>query len=217
MSPRPSIPLNQIPPGTTLFVAGAAVEKARDLALSLVVGGSAADDRLLLTTTETASDALLARCERLDPSVEFTRVAVIDCTDQDPGDVHQGAHVESLGTPEDLTGLGIKFSIMYENLSDGGSNRVLTGVVTVSTLLEHADLRTTVRFLRTASGRLDDTAGIGLFVLDPSAHDERTVATLQDVPDGWLEIRETADGPDELRVSGLPDQPEEWTPFSMPG
>lgn len=216
MSPQRSIPLNEIPPGTTLFVAGTAVDKARALALSLLFAGSTADDPLLLTTIETPSEALLTQCDRLHSNVEFTRVAVIDCTDQPPEDSRFDAHIESLGTPGDLTGLGITFSIMHEHLSEAGSTRVLTGVFTVSTLLEHADLRPTIRFLQTAAGRLEGTAGIGLFVLDPSAHDDRTVSTLQQVCDGWLAVREAADGTDELRVSGLSNQPEEWTPFTMP-
>lgn len=217
MSPQHSIPLNEIPPGATLFVAGTAVDTARALALALIFAGSTAGDRLLLTTTETPSDALLTQCERLHSNGDIPRAAVIDCTDQHPDDSRWTATIESLGTLEDLTGLGIKFSIMHETLSDAGSNRVLSGVFTVSTLVERTDLRPTIRFLQTASARIEGTAGLGLFVIDPSVHDDRTVSTLQDVCDGWLEVREAPDGTDELRVRGLSNQPEGWMPFSVPG
>lgn len=215
MSPQRPFPLTEIPPGTTLFVAGAAGDMAHDLALSLIVAGSTPEDQLLLTTTEMASETLLATCEQLNPPVDFTSVEVIDCTDHPPDETRFDAHVESLASPGDLTGLGIKFSVMYETLSDGGSTRVLTGVLTVSTLLKHADLRPTIRFLQTAAGRIEETAGIGLFVIDPQLHDDRTVSTLRQVGDGWIEVREE-DTAAELRVSGLANQPAEWTPFTIP-
>lgn len=216
MSPERSIPLNEIPPGSTLFVAGSAVDRARALALAILFAGSTADDGLLLTTTETPSDTLLTLCNRLYSDREFPRVAVIDCTGQQPGDRRADTTIESLATPADLTGLGIKFSVMHETISNAGANRVLTGVFTISTLVEQTDLRPTIRFLQTAAGRIDGTAGLGLFVLDPSVHDGRTVSTLQEVCDGWIEVRAAPDGTDELRIRGLSNQPEGWTPFSVP-
>lgn len=216
MSPNRSIPLNEIPPGSTLFVASTAVNTARNLALTLLLAGSTAEDQLLLTTTETPSDALLAQCERLYPTIDFTDIHVIDCTESTSEDADVAAHVETLESPGDLTGLGIKFSVMTETLSHASSTRVLSGVVTVSPLLQQADLRAVTRFLQTATGRIEGTAGVGLFVIDPNEHDDRTVSTLREVCDGWIEVRDPADTTAELRVSDIPNQPEEWTPFTLP-
>lgn len=80
----------------------------------------------------------------------------------------------------------------------------------------YVELRTLFRFAQTLSGRIDSAGGLGVMAIDPTTHDTRTVNTLSQVADGKVEIRDhdgEYDG--ELRVRGLPDQPSEWTPFSL--
>lgn len=218
MSAERGIPFEELPQGDTLFVSSDDVEAARDLVLGIMLAGSTADDRMLLTTNQTASDALLSRCERFEPDLDFTDLTLIDCTD--PGQVGDGfdAHVESHRPIDDLTGLGVKFSVMYDDLGRSGGNRVLAGLFTVSTLLNRADLRPTVRFLQTVSGRIEGTSGVGLFVLDERAPDDRSVDTLRQVADGWIDVRSSSDGTAELRVTGIPETetPSGWIPFTLP-
>lgn len=218
MSSERAIPFEELPQGDTLFVSSDDVEAARDLVLGIVLVGSTADDRMLLTTNGTAGDALLSRCERFEPGLDFTDLTLIDCTDRGQDGEEFDAHVESHRPIDDLTGLGIKFSVMYDDLGRGGENRVLAGLFTVSTLLNRADLRPTVRFLQTVSGRIEGTSGVGLFVLDESAHDDRSVDTLRQVADGWIDVRSSTDGTAELRVSGIPETETQsgWIPFSLP-
>lgn len=216
MSPQCSIPINTIPPGSTLFVAGSPRRKVRDLVLTLILSGCTSDDQLLFTTTDTTSEDLLTQCEKLHQDVDFTTVDVIDVTDSTDGDLRFDAHVESVSTPGNLTELGIKFSIMFENSIHESSGNVLTTFITVSTLLDHADLRPIIRFLKTASGRIESAKGVGFFIIDPSVHDDRTVSTLRAVGDGWIEVREPGEATSELRVRGLPKQPENWVSFTIP-
>jgi hypothetical protein len=58
------------------------------------------------------------------------------------------------------------------------------------------------------SGRIDSTGG--LYTLDPTTPDTRTVNTLGQVADGRIERREADD--DELRVRRLPGHPSDYDP-----
>jgi len=79
----------------------------------------------------------------------------------------------------------------------------------------YVDLRSLFQFAQTLSGRIDSAGGLGLFTLDPTTHDTKTVNTLGQAADGRVEVRE-ADGADgELRVRGLPAQSSDWRPFSL--
>ncbi|PSP81583.1 hypothetical protein BRC81_01105 [Halobacteriales archaeon QS_1_68_20] len=128
-----------------------------------------------------------------------------------------GVTIERVSSVSDLSSLGIKFSILHENLSNHGYDPVLTGFISTSTVLEEVgDVRTVFRFLMLASGRIKSADGLGVFPIDASAHDEVTVRTIREAFDGGIEIREADDGDLEFRTHGLPDQPEEWTPFAMP-
>jgi len=211
------LPVNGVSPGTILFVAGPSLSRAEDLALSLVLGGADAEEGMLFITTNDSSKNLLERCERLSPGFDDGAVGVVDCSDSRGRDTVFDARIESVSTPNDLTGIGIKLSTLYSDLHDETGERVRTAFVNVSTLLMYTDLRTLFRFLHTISGRIDATDGIGVFAIDPGTHDEKSTNTLTQLCDGRIDVREPevndADG--DLRVRGLSNQPREWTPFRL--
>lgn len=76
--------------------------------------------------------------------------------------------------PADLTGLGITVS---ERLTDwsGGSLLIFE---TLTVLLEHVELKRAFRFLHVLVNRVNATGSTAHYHLDPSAHDDRTIATL---------------------------------------
>jgi KaiC/GvpD/RAD55 family RecA-like ATPase len=211
--------LNGAEPGSILFVAGPALTATEDLALSMVLSGATSGEGMLFVATNTASADLLDRCEELSPGFDEAPVGVVDCGEYDRDEPRFDARVESLSTPSDLTGMGIKFSTLYSSLHGESGGRVRTALVNVSTLFMYTDLRTLFRFLHTLSGRIEATGGIGVFVVDPSTHDEQSVSTLTQLCDGRIDVRdpETGDADGELRVRGLSDQPREWTPFRLGG
>lgn len=134
---------------------------------------------------------------------------------------HSGldAQVKYVSTQSDLTGIGMKFSSLYESLYGTVSGgRVRTGLISLSSLAMYVDLRTLFQFVQTLSGRIDSADGLGVFAIDPTTHDTRTVNTLSQAADGRIEVREPESeaGDGELRVRGLPDQPSGWQPFSLP-
>jgi hypothetical protein len=215
------LPIEPIQPGSTVLVAGPALSRAEDLALSMVADASATDgdEGMLFISTNMTCEKLLGACGRTHETFDPAWTGVIDCSGQDLGQFRSDAEVKTVSTQSDLTGIGMKFSALYESLYGAAQDgRVRTGLVTLSSLSMYVDMRSLFRFAQTLSGRIDSADGLGVFAIDPTTHDTKTVNTFSQVADGRIEVREPEDHPDadgELRVRGLPDQPSGWQPFSL--
>lgn len=210
------IPVNAVAPGTTLFVGGSEINAAETLTLSLVLGGRADGEGAVLLSTNTTATRLLDRCRPSDLG-DPDALGAIDCSGQQAED-ERAAHFATVSSPQDLTGLGIEFSGLYERIYRSDVRKVRVGFVSVSSLLMYNDLRTVFRFLHSLTSRITGVDGLGVFVVDPNAHDAQTTNMLAQLSDGRIEVREpgTDEGDGELRVRGLPDQPTEWTPYTLP-
>lgn len=207
------LPLEPIRAGTTVLLAGPIHAGTHELALRMVDGADG--EGSIYITTNRRAGRLIEDCERAGVDVSADRTAILDCVGGDePGDLP--ARIHTVSGPSDLTGIGMRFSEAYRDFRGEGVNRVRTGIVTISTLLSFADLQTVSRFVHTFVGRLDSVDGLGVVLIDPSTHDERTVSTLSQFCSGRIEVREGDDAP-ELRARGLADQPREWQQFDPAG
>jgi len=202
------LPVNPIRPGTTVLVSGPLHGGSRDLALQLLAG--TADEGIVIITTNRRAERIADDCARVGVELTAERAAILDCVaDEDP-DVP--ARVHSVSGPADLTGIGMRFSDVYREFNRSGTERVRTGLFSLSTLLSFGELEAVSRFIHTLVGRIDSVDGLGVLLIDPAIHDERTISTLSQFCDARIEVRDTEASP-ELRVRGSPDQPREWTPF----
>ena len=218
------IPIEPIPPGSTVLVAGPSLSRAEDLARSMVVDGVAAGEAGLVISTNMTCDRLLDACRRTHPSLDASHVGVVDCSGQDVRGAELDARIKHISTQSDLTGIGMSFTALYESLyADATGGRIRTGLITLSSLSMYSDLRKLFQFAQTLSGRIDSADGLGVFALDPTMHDAKTVNTLSQVADGRIDVREPDPDADldddvdgELRVRGLPNQASGWQPFRLP-
>ena len=211
------LPIDPIAAGSTVLVAGPALSPAQDLARSMVAYGTDSGEGALFISTNMTCERLLATCRQSHPALDPAGMAVVDCSGQNIGQSELDVAVKYVSTQSDLTGIGMKFSTLYESLYPGVTDgRVRTSLISLSSLSMYVDLRTLFQFAQTLTGRIDSAGGLGVFTIDPTTHDTKTVNTLHQAADGLIEVRETegeADG--ELRVRGLPDQPEGWQPFTL--
>lgn len=215
------IPLNPISAGTNLFVAGPALSPAEDLARTLVTDGRERNEGMLFVSTNMTAKKFLAKCQRTHPDVDTAQLGIIDCSGQQITSPGSEMQVKYVSTQSDLTGIGIKYSALYESLyMNSEAGRVRTGLVSLSSLLMYNDLRKVFQFSQTLAGRIDSADGFGVFSIDPTTHDTSTMNMLNQFVDGQIEVRETTDDADdadgELRVRGLRNQPDGWRPFTLP-
>ncbi|WP_276272886.1 DUF7504 family protein [Haloarcula litorea] len=198
------LPLSPVDPGTNLLVAGPTLGGTREVLLRLLLGG----DGVVVVTADTGARQVLEAFEGLGGR-RTDGVRVVDCTQEDTSGL--GSGVATVGTPADLTGIGIEYSNHYEQVYARGYDAVRTGIHTLTPLLVYSDeVRPVFRFVNTVTSRVRTADGLGLCAIDPEAHDDRVVGSVTQPFDGRIEVREGETGP-ELRVQGLEDQPTTWT------
>jgi len=206
-----NLPLEPIPAGTNLLVTGPAMGGLRELMMRLLACED--DEGLLVLALDVDADETIANFETGGCGYDPARMAVVDCTQS--GTEDDSRNVYSVSTPSDLTGMGILFSSLYEQLYDAGFERVRTGLYTISTLFMYTDeMQPLYRFLHTLTGRVRTADGLGVSAVDPETMDEQTFRTLTQPFDAEIQLRER-EGDHELRVRGLDDQPDGWQSFEL--
>lgn len=121
---------------------------------------------------------------------------VLDCITKSmvPGatDTEQ---VKYVGSPADLTGMGIKFtkildSVQRAGVAEGtGSGQVRVCVNSLSSFLIYTKLEAIYRFFHIFSARIRRMNGIGIYLLNPESVDEKTVSTLKQLMTGIIEVK----------------------------
>jgi hypothetical protein len=206
-----SLPLDPVPAGTNLLVTGPSLGGTRDLVMRLLTCG--AGEGLLLLTTDLGGQDAIANYEASGTTYVTSRMAVVDCTQDSQDD--DGRNIHAVSTPSDLTGLGIVFSSLYEQLYGAGIEKVRTGLYTLAPLIMYAEeIQPLYRFLHTVTGRIRTANGLGVSAIDPNAQDTETFHTLTQPFDAQVELRER-EGTRELRCRGLSDQPDGWQPLDL--
>ena len=168
----------------------------------------------MIVTTSESADRVVRDCEALGTSFRPGRIGVVDCVspdDRDP-DETSPARVLAVSGPEDLTGIGMRYSKLHQNLLAEGVGRVRSGVLSVSTLLTLGDVQAVSRFVHMLVGRIDSVDGLGVMLIDPTTQDERTVRTIGQFCGGRIDVRD-GDAGLELRTRGLGDNCRAWTPL----
>lgn len=148
---------------------------------------------LMVTYRQSATDRIAEwrRCVGSDA----TSMAIV--TAQESGETADSSSEISVTAerPGDLTGMGIAIT---RQLSDwAGTPRPTTVCFdSLTTLLQYTDVQTTFRFLHVIVNRLRGSDAVGHFHIDPSAHDEQTIAQLVPIFDVVMRL----DGDNEWSV-----------------
>jgi KaiC/GvpD/RAD55 family RecA-like ATPase len=199
------LPLSPVEPGTNVLVAGPAMGGTRGVFLRMVspVPG---EEGVIMVSTKRDANSLVGELQETTPSVDTRAVGVVDAAGQNASEEGQ---LRTVSGPSDLTGIGMELTDLYEGFVNQGAQRVRVGIDSISTLLMYTDVQTVFRFMHVTTGRVSSADGLGVYVIDPSSHDDQTTQTLNQLFDGRVDVREAEDGP-ELRVRGLADQPSDW-------
>lgn len=203
-----------VKPGTNVMVSGPSGRGARDVALRLVMAGSRTDEGILLLAADMGGRALLERAENVAGSIDRSRVGVVDCSGVDDDQRRFDEHGRPIDDPGDFMRIEMEFSHIYETLVERGYGRVRLGVFSVSSLLAHSDLRSASRFVHMLTGRIIATDDLGVFVVDSSMQDDRTVDAIEQYCDVTVDVREAVDGEFEVRVRGFASESTSWTSFT---
>lgn len=209
------LPLEPVPAGSSVLVTASDRAGSR-LARQLVLAGNGREEGMVLVSTESSGRRVVEDCRSAVPDLDTARLGVVDASGAEDVETDTDAHMESVSSTGDLTGVSIAFSIVYSALYGAGTQRIRTCFDSVSMLLLYTDFRTITRFVHTMAGRVSKTRGLGVFVLDPAMHEPQVVQTLARLCDGRADLRRAEDGAGhELDVQGLGDQPRGWQPVDL--
>ncbi|MFB6308544.1 MAG: RAD55 family ATPase [Haloarculaceae archaeon] len=205
------VPIDPVPLGTNVLVAGPALGGIRELLLQLLVGGE--DEGTLFISADVSASEVLADFEQAGG--RQTNVRIVDCSQgEETADTDR---VKTITSPGDLTGIGMQFSALYEGLYADGIERVRTGIYTLTPLLVYSeDVRSIYRFLHTITGRIRAADGLGVCAIDPTAQDDRTLSSIAQAFDCRLDLRENGKG-HEIRMRGMESQSGDWRAFDPRG
>jgi KaiC/GvpD/RAD55 family RecA-like ATPase len=186
----------EVEAGTNLLVEGPPMSGKRELGFEILADGAHDGEGAIVVTTKDGANRVIEDfVEVVD--VENPTVGVVDCVtkQQGMGSRRESDLVRYASSPNDLTGIGIELSELLRTLyehQEVTKNRIL--LHSLSTLLMYSDLQTVFRFMHVFTGRVQSADGLGVFVVDSTAHDEQTVSTLKQLFDGVVSIEERDDG-----------------------
>ncbi|MFC7203670.1 RAD55 family ATPase [Haloferax namakaokahaiae] len=191
----------EVEAGTNLLISGPPLTGKRSLALDILAEGTEAGEGVIIVTTKDGGERVLKDYAKR-VSYDDKPVAIVDCVtrQQGVGDVRDDDRIKYASSPVDMTGIGIKLSeVLQQYYQERGltQNRVM--LHSLSTLLMYADLQTVFRFLHVFTGRIQSVGGLGLFAIDSSAHDDRTMNTIKQLFDGIITTSE--DGEPSVRLA----------------
>ncbi|EJN61387.1 RAD55 family ATPase [Halogranum rubrum] len=179
---------DEVAPGTNILVTGAPLTGKRALALDVLAEGTRRGDSSIIVTTKDSGKRILTDYATRT-AYEGRPVAVVDCVTRQQGvnDLRDDDRVKYTSSPVDMTGIGIKLSEFLQAFyQEQGIERNRIMVHSLSTLLMYSDLQTVFRFLHVFTGRIQSVGGLGLFCIDSTAHDDRTMNTLKQLFDGII-------------------------------
>ena len=200
------LPLTEVPNGTNLLVTGPALGGIRTLLLRMLLRGDRREGTLFITA-DTDGPTTLSEYAAVGGDHDPMRVGVVDCTETGVDDADYNVH--AVGSPNDLTGVGIEFSSLYESLYANGAERVRTGVYTLAPFVVYSSVKPVYRFLHTLTGRIRTADGLGVCAVDPDAVETETLTSIAQAFDGRVALR-SENGEAAIRVEGLADQPDGW-------
>lgn len=205
----PDETVEALPAGTNVLITGPAMVGKRELAFQLLAAGHEEGEGVLCVTTSASASSMLDEFERRVPTLDRDRVAIVDCSGGDSQDAIREIATERVSSPGDLTGISISTAKLVRRFSDLDVSEIRHGLVSVSTLIQYIDLNTVFKFLHIYTSRIEDTGGLGIFTLDSTSHDPKTVNTITSEFDCVIELREAEEGR-EVRVKWLPGVSRSW-------
>lgn len=175
-----------------LFLAPTMGDVPADACLDCFLRGAPADARVLAVSyTRTVDQWLASWRERAGHVPEQLTVVTMDSTTRsataaaDDTSMDGTVSVEPCESPDDLTGLGITLGQHLSAWAEDDAPVYLC-FDSLTVLLQYADLQRAFRFLHVLSGRVAGYGGHAHYHLDPTAVDDRAVATLTSLFDATV-------------------------------
>jgi KaiC/GvpD/RAD55 family RecA-like ATPase len=188
----PAFQSASVDPGTNLLVSGPPLSGVRRLAFEAATHGTTGDDAVLVITTRYSARRVLADLETL-VDTDSTTVGVVDCVTRRQNQAYTGdRRVKYVPSPAALTRIGMKFSEFVKEFEASGVGQTRVVLDSLSTLLPYAKTQSAFKFVHVLAGQIGDDGALGIHVVEPAAHDEERLRTLEELFDGRATVENDA-------------------------
>jgi hypothetical protein len=168
---------------TNILLAEPPMGGGRD-ACSSMLAGSVDDPSVLFVSFTQQASACVEKWEATGVTARNLGVITVGDASGDAG--RDGVQTENVSTPSDLTGLGIKIG---QFLSEWESP-VVVCFDSLTSMLQYVDAETAYEFLHAITGQVHAAGARAHFHIDPSAHDEKTVAGITSLFDASVTVED---------------------------
>ena len=187
---------------------------------NIVHAGLTNGEGIILVSTREHGEGVLKWFEQseLDIEKDRERFGIVDCVSRTLGmDVSDTQNIKGASSPVDLTGIGVKIGQFFEQFYMRARIQKTRLIInSLSTMLMYSNLQTIFRFLHVFTGRIKVADAVGVYVIESGMHDEQTIATLKQLVDGMIEIKEEG-AKFFIRTVGLGSKLTEWLEYEIEG
>lgn len=171
---------------------------------------------IITVTTNESATQLLDYFKRNKMVIPPSRFGIIDCiTKSVGGTAFETENIKFSNSPLDLTGIGVQISQFFEEfLLKKKIPKIQLHINSLSTILMYSNIQIVFRFMHVFTGRIKASGALGIFLVDSPMHDDHKVATLKQLFDGIIEVKEENDK-NYIRTVGLSSTPTPWLEYKI--
>ena len=195
-------------PGTNLMIVGPPMSTKEAVVQKIIEQGLKNGEGVVLVETRMPAESILEQYKKRGTDV--SRLAIVDCICRTLGiSSEETDTIQRAASAVDLTGIGVRISKFFERFWRGGPKEIRLVVDSLSTILMYSNLQTVFRFLHVFTGRIKAAGALGVYSIDSGMYDDRTIATLKQLFDGMIEIKQDQER-EFIRVAGITPSPTPW-------
>ena len=213
------IAIGGIRKGSNIMLIGPPMSQKEVILHQIMYHGTAINENAIITVTtrEPATD-ILEWFKDNQLVLPLSRIGIIDCITKSVGRIaFETENIKFASSPADLTGIGVRISQFVEDfLLKKKIPKIQLHIDSISTILMYSNIQTVFRFMHVFTGRIKAAEALGIFVVDSGMHDDPTIATLKQLFDGIIEIKEENEK-NYIRIVGLSPKPTLWFEYEVEG
>jgi KaiC/GvpD/RAD55 family RecA-like ATPase len=205
--------------GSNIMLVGPPMSQKEIILHNIMYQGAVTNENAVITvTTHESATQILEWFKENKMVLPLSRIGIIDCITKSVGGVaFETENIKIVSSPMDLTGIGVRISQFLEDfLLKKKIPKIQLHINSLSTILMYSNIQTVFRFIHVFTGRIKAAGALGIFVVDGGMHDDQTIATLQQLFDGLIEIKEENDK-NYIRTVGLSSKPTPWLEYEIEG
>ena len=204
--------------GSNIMIIGPPMSGKETIVNNIVYKGLTAGDAAVIVTTREPGENVVDWFNYNNMEIPLDHLGIVDCVTKTLGvPTSDTATIRRASSPVDLTGIGVKISQFLEEFwMKKNIRKTWLCINSLSTILMYSNIQTVFRFLHVFTGRVKAAGAIGIYVVEDGMHDDQAVATLKQLFDGVIEIRQENDNY-FIRTTGMGQKPSPWYEYTIEG